>query len=289
MQRRTLNIAIAANAGLGLLLSGMVVGSVASSANAEGASTPTARAATTVTACVNRKTRVMRQTTKCKKREFKVIWSGQGAVGPQGIQGPAGPQGAQGTQGVTGESGTQGGTGVGPQGATGSSGPQGETGPQGPEGPQGEAGLPGAQGEPGSPGLAGAQGPAGVPGSQGDAGISAAYQLLTESRMTIGSSFDGTEIASFTVPETGSYVINASFTIKRISGQYAKCWLTYDGLSSNASNLVLNSESIPLAAHILDARQIASGTVVRTVCSGQTETAHLENSRAVLMRVGTLG
>lgn len=99
MQQRTLNIAIAANAGLGLLLSGIVIGSVASSANAESTSTPSTRAGGTITACVNKNSKAMRLTSSCSKNETKVSWNAQGSTGPMGLQGSTGPQGPQGAQG----------------------------------------------------------------------------------------------------------------------------------------------------------------------------------------------
>lgn len=108
MQQRTLNIAIAANAGLGLLLSGIVIGSVASSANAESTSTPSTRAGGTITACVNKKSKAMRLTSSCSKNETKVSWNAQGSTGPMGLQGSTGPQGPQGAQGQQGQQGQQG-------------------------------------------------------------------------------------------------------------------------------------------------------------------------------------
>lgn len=52
-----------------------------------------------VSACVNKKTGVMRVATACKKRENILIFNTQGVAGPQGIAGPQGPQGEQGPPG----------------------------------------------------------------------------------------------------------------------------------------------------------------------------------------------
>lgn len=83
--------------------------------------------------CINKKTGVIRASSKCDaKSERKTVLGGvgpRGEVGPQGAQGVAGP--------------------------TGPAGPKGDTGPQGVQGVQGEKGLQGDRG------LIGLTGPAG--------------------------------------------------------------------------------------------------------------------------------
>lgn len=55
----------------------------------------------TITACVHKKTKVVRITTKCTKSEKKTTWSTTGAKGDTGATGPAGPTGSGGG-GITG-------------------------------------------------------------------------------------------------------------------------------------------------------------------------------------------
>lgn len=103
-----------------------------------------ADSASTVTACINKKTSAFRYSSsgKCSKTETRLTWnvSGpaglQGIRGEQGLQGPRGNAGDAGPAGPTGPTGPLGPTGLtGPAGATGTVGATGPTGPAGPAGP----------------------------------------------------------------------------------------------------------------------------------------------------------
>ena len=97
-------------------------------------------------ACVNKKTKVLRIRTECRRGERRVRWL---PVGRRGARG------APGAPGVTGAPGAPGWAMPGENGAPGEQGPQGE---------KGETGERGAQGEKGERGLQGERGPAGVTG-----------------------------------------------------------------------------------------------------------------------------
>ena len=83
--------------------------------------------------CVNKKTLVLRVSSKCTKDETKIKWNvtgPQGLQGEPGLKGDAGPIGPQGEKGERGESGAKGETGA--QGAKGDTGAQGLPGVAGP-------------------------------------------------------------------------------------------------------------------------------------------------------------
>lgn len=101
--------------------------------------------------CVNKKTLVLRVSSKCTKEETKIRWN---VTGPQGVQGEpglkgdpglVGPQGEKGERGESGAKGETGGQGVkgdaGVQGLKGDKGDKGDTGAQGPQGPKGDTGA----------------------------------------------------------------------------------------------------------------------------------------------------
>ena len=114
---------------------------------------PTVSASSVLTACVNKKTKAMRFTTKCKKSEQRVSWNATGPAGPLGPRGASGPRGATGYEGA-----------AGPRGAAGDQGPSGSrgaTGDEGPTRPRGATGAEGAEGPRGATGPAGPAGPAG--------------------------------------------------------------------------------------------------------------------------------
>ena len=83
-----------------------------------------------ISGCVNKKTGILRISSKCSATEKVITWNKQG---PQGLQGE---QGLQGIPGLKGEIGPQG-----PKGDTGLTGPQGLKGDTGPQGPAGTSGL----------------------------------------------------------------------------------------------------------------------------------------------------
>jgi hypothetical protein len=85
--------------------------------------------------CINKKTGIIKVSTKCTKDERKTILGG---VGPQGPQGEKGETGATGPMGATGA--------TGPQGPIGLTGATGATGAQGPQGERGFTGATGATG-----------------------------------------------------------------------------------------------------------------------------------------------
>ena len=90
-----------------------------------------------INGCVNKKTLVLRITSKCTKEELRIKWS---STGPQGIKGDKGEPGATGGQGEAGPQGLIGPAGPqGPKGDTGPQGPKGDTGPQGPAGQNGNS------------------------------------------------------------------------------------------------------------------------------------------------------
>jgi hypothetical protein len=100
---------------LGVLITAVAVGAV---------SITNAASNTTIYACANKTTGVMRYISKgsCKKTETTLSWS---QMGPQGLQGAKGDTGATGPTGATGLTGATGATG--PVGATGATGPTGTT------------------------------------------------------------------------------------------------------------------------------------------------------------------
>jgi hypothetical protein len=79
-----------------------------------------------ITGCVNKKTGILRISSKCTSSERLISWN---KIGPQGVKGDTGVQGeigATGLQGIKGDTGPKGET-----GATGLQGIKGDTGPQG--------------------------------------------------------------------------------------------------------------------------------------------------------------
>ena len=91
-----------------------------------------------ITGCVNKKTGILRISSKCTSAERLISWNRigpQGAKGDAGIQGETGAIGAQGETGATGLQGIKGD--IGPKGETGATGLQGIKGDIGPQGPQG--------------------------------------------------------------------------------------------------------------------------------------------------------
>ena len=88
-----------------------------------------------ISGCVNKKTGVLRVSSKCTSAERQITWNKVGPPGIQGIQGLPGEPGAKGEKGDSGAAG-----------------------PQGLQGPKGDQGLPGVNGSPGSSGPAGAAG-----------------------------------------------------------------------------------------------------------------------------------
>jgi hypothetical protein len=111
-----------------------------------------ASSASTVTACINKKSSAFRYSNsgKCSKTESRLTWniSGPtglpGARGEQGLQGPRGETGERGIQGEAGATGLNGSNGI--SGVAGSPGPIGLTGAAGPVGPMGLTGPTGATG-----------------------------------------------------------------------------------------------------------------------------------------------
>ena len=75
-----------------------------------------------ITGCVNKKTGILRISSKCTSTEKLISWN---KIGPQGAKGDAGIQGETGAIGAPGET-----------GATGLQGIKGDIGPQGPQGAQ---------------------------------------------------------------------------------------------------------------------------------------------------------
>ena len=91
-----------------------------------------------ITGCVNKKTGILRISSKCTSTEKLISWN---KIGPQGAKGDAGIQGETGAIGAPGETGATGLQGIkgdiGPKGETGATGLQGIKGDIGPQGPQG--------------------------------------------------------------------------------------------------------------------------------------------------------
>ena len=88
--------------------------------------------------CVNKKTGILRISSKCTSAEKLISWN---STGPQGIQGEKGDQGEKGVQGDKGDVGPQGLQGLkGDVGLQGVQGPKGDVGPQGIQGPKGDSG-----------------------------------------------------------------------------------------------------------------------------------------------------
>ena len=114
--------------------------------------------------CVNKKTLVLRVSSKCTKDETKIRWN---VAGPQGLQGEKGDKGDVGPIGPQGEKGERG-----ENGLKGDTGPQGAKGDAGAQGPRGEKGETGSQGPKGDIGAQGLQGVPGVKGEPGNNAIS---------------------------------------------------------------------------------------------------------------------
>ena len=91
-----------------------------------------------INGCVNKKTGILRISSKCTSTEKLISWN---KIGPQGAKGDAGIQGETGAIGAPGETGATGLQGIkgdiGPKGETGATGLQGIKGDIGPQGPQG--------------------------------------------------------------------------------------------------------------------------------------------------------
>ena len=121
---------------LAILLGGMLVLSLASVA---AAATPTTTSSTTIYACINRTTQVVRIVAHrvghpdCRSTESAVSWNRVGPTGATGATGAIGVIGPTGTAGARGSSGSAGPAGAaGTTGATGAIGPTGDTGAPGP-------------------------------------------------------------------------------------------------------------------------------------------------------------
>lgn len=92
----------------GLLIAGAVAGAATTTALA-GSSNPVSTAATaTLTACVNRTTRVMRLVSSCTRYENRVVWNIAGPRGATGLTGARGLRGATGAPGAKGDPGDSG-------------------------------------------------------------------------------------------------------------------------------------------------------------------------------------
>src|SRR3954447_9928365 len=102
-------------------------------------------ASKTIKACVNKKTGVVRVSSKCKKGEKKVVWNVRGNAGAKGASGAPGQSGAQGAKGDPGQNGVNGNA-----GATGATGDAGATGALGAKGDKGDTGAQGATGPAGA-------------------------------------------------------------------------------------------------------------------------------------------
>jgi hypothetical protein len=87
-----------------------------------------------ITGCANKKTGILRISSKCTSSERLISWN---KIGPQGVKGDTG--------------------GKGEPGAVGEIGPQGVKGDTGPQGAKGDTGLPGVKGDTGPQGIQGAQ------------------------------------------------------------------------------------------------------------------------------------
>lgn len=112
-----------------VLILGLAIGSGITPLHAEDPVGPTGEV---IKVCIDKKTGVIKASTKCLKTERATVLGGVGPkgekgdtgevgpVGPQGIQGVVGPQGIQGERGLTGAQGLQG-----DRGFTGATGPTG--------------------------------------------------------------------------------------------------------------------------------------------------------------------
>lgn len=103
---------------------------------------PSSASAVDISGCVNKRTGILRVSKVCKKTEYSIVWSQDGA-GAKGATGPAGPTGPTGPIGLTGATGATGATG--PAGAT--SVARGDTGATGAKGATGDTGATGVVGK----------------------------------------------------------------------------------------------------------------------------------------------
>jgi len=124
-----------------IALGSLLISSLSLSLNSLGSAFGTANE---IQGCVNKKTLVLRVSSKCTKDETKIKWN---VTGPQGLQGESGLKGDAGPIGPQGEKGERGETGA--QGAKGEPGAQGIKGDKGDTGAQGIQGLQGVRGETG--------------------------------------------------------------------------------------------------------------------------------------------
>lgn len=193
-----------------------------------------------VTACVAKKSGVMRvvkSPAKCTRRERAVVFNTVGPAGAQGAAGPAGAVGPPGPAGPDGPSGPDGAAGMaGPQGPAGPSGPLGPSGPPGPTGAPGATGPTGPPGATGSPGPTGPAGPRGlqglqgVPGSPGPVGptgppgVGPVYMNSTAGDVYPGPQKDyAMSVAKLTLPK-GSYALHGRLYFHLGIATAGTCW-----------------------------------------------------------------
>lgn len=166
--------------------------------------------------CVNKKTFVVAQRTKCKSTEKSLLVNVQGIPGPQG---PAGLPGAQGLSGAPGASGIDGLPGL--DGLNGQDGAPGATGIQGPEGLQGPQGIQGPPGPPGSDAMGALPVAGWAPNNQ--APLVAVGELF----------YPGVAMTSYPLPtEPGPYVVTLGIqvyeTMSHLSAPHTYvCWDPY--------------------------------------------------------------
>jgi hypothetical protein len=115
---------------------------------------------------------------------------------------------------------------------------------QGPEGPQGPQGTPGEQG------------PQGIPGVQGPLGPSSARQVSGPPNVPLGSG--GTNIATLSNVEAGSYVIYGKTTVQLTSGSnggQVQCTLSagtaFDGARTQVGSGAGQVNEVTLAMHLV--------------------------------------
>jgi Collagen triple helix repeat (20 copies) len=186
-------------------------------------------ATTTIQACANKKTGVLRLAPPaCKSSERAANWN---AVGPRGLTGLSGPSGMPG----------------GP-GPSGSPGPMGPSGPPGSTGPTGPSGVPG---------------PSGPSGATGPAGQNAALPALVGSATNAnGQSICGVQLAAF--PDIGTVTVSGHATFTSDNAGYVIGQVTVRDASSIIQSVVLDFPLTYVPAYVVQSLPFTySGPVLK--------------------------
>ena len=249
-------------AGAGLAC-GLLIGGGLASSNATERGVSAVSSQGRITACVLKKSGVMRMVPApsfCKKKERAVTWN---VSGPAGLSGDRGPRGPQGDKGDKGDPGLPGAPGV--------------------PGDKGDPGVPGAPGVPGDKGDPGLPGAPGVPGDKGDRGPSDTYIGYTAA---VTGPSSGVTAAAVTVPP-GEYLAQAVFELTG-SGVWTCRVVDQSGMTLPSRGRLNAIDVYSGTYQLLGGITVASSTAVQIKCSNVTNASALKlaNASTVLTRVG---